>query len=274
MNNLICWHNGNFKTLSEVNVSPLDFGFIHSEATYDVMRAKNKKILFSDLHVSRFKNSCEYFYFNYNEQILQVAKELLEKNNLNDAFVWTIAWRGTPPSGSPRDLNAPQHDLVYVKPYYGISTKGINLLISQQHHRVSNLSYNQTYKNFGWIEFNLAQREAVSKGFDSALLLNSLGYITEGPGFGVCFIKDKKVFTPLHDCLGSVTITVVENICKEHGIDFYRANISGEEVSSFDECFIASTSGGITIVNSINEKQFSHETTSFLKDEYEKRISV
>jgi len=272
MNNLICWHDGEYKSLTEVSISPLDFGFIHSDATYDVMRAEHKKILFSDLHLNRFRDSCDYFGFAYNEDTLTIAQNLLDKNNLDSAFVWMINWRGIPPTGRPRDITAPQHELVYVKPYYSMSSNGLNLEINRQHYRVSDSSYNQKYKNFGWIEFNLAQRQAVEKGFDSAILLNSDHCVTEGPGFGICFVKDNSVYTPLTDCLGSVTIEVVESICNEFDIKFHRTNVFENDIKLFEECFVASTNGGITMVNSIENKKFTHTLSLFLKEHYDKKI--
>jgi branched-chain amino acid aminotransferase len=274
MSNLLCWHDGAIKPLNEVKVSPLDFGFIHSDATYDVMKSKNGKILFSDLHLDRFKESCKYFQFDYNDQILPIAQQLLVMNELSDAFIWTINWRGTPPSGSPRDVTTPQHSLIYVKPYYNISDNGLNLNIDKNHVRVPNLCYNQTYKNFGWIEFNLAQRNSIANGYDSVLLLNVNGYITEGPGFGVCFVRDGAVYTPLQDCLGSVTISVIESLCKENNIEFYRENIPADTISTFQECFVASTSGGITIVNRIEDTNFTHDTTLVLKEIYEQQLGI
>lgn len=269
MNNLICWHDGTFKSLVDVTISPLDFGFIHCDATYDVLRIKNKRIMFQDLHLTRFKNSCEYFQFTINFDVIAVAEELIEKNNIDNAFLWVACWRGIPPSGSPRDTNAPQHSLVYVKPYYGISSQGMKLCINRTYRRTPDECHNQEYKNFGWIEFNLAQRDAVANNFDSALLLTIDDYISEGPGFGVCFVKDGIVSTPKKDCLRSVTIDVVEQLCAKNNIKFVRTNITVDDAITADECFICSTSGGITPVNQLNLTHYSHTITNKLKEYYD-----
>lgn len=269
MNNLICWHDGNFKPLGEVFITPLDFGFIHSDATYDVLRIKDGTIMFQDLHLSRFRNSCEYFHFNLEFDVIAIANKLIEKNNIKDAFLWLTCWRGIPPSGSPRDVNAPQHNLIYVKPYYGISSQGLKLCIDYTHRRTPDECHNQEFKNFSWIEFNLAQRNAVKNNFDSALLLTLENYIAEGPGFGVCFVKDGTVITPKIDCLKSVTINVVEQLCNEHSIPFERRNILVDEALSAEEAFICSTSGGITPINQLNLTHYTHELTNKLKAYYD-----
>lgn len=268
MNNLICWHDGEYKLLRDVSITPLDFGFIHSDATYDVLRIKNGKIMFLDLHLERFSNSGNYFYFSPIADIQSIAHVLIEKNNIKDAFLWLTSWRGAPPTGHPRDVNAPQHNLIYVKPYYGISDTGINLCIDKENKRTPDVVHNQEYKNFSWIEFNRAQRNSVIKGYDSALLLTVDNFISEGPGFGVCFVKNNTVLTPAKDCLKSVTIAVVEQLCLKMNIKFQRCNITEEEALSSDEAFICSTSGGITFINKLNDKIYSHRLTEKLKIEY------
>jgi branched-chain amino acid aminotransferase len=274
MIDLICWHNDCYKKIDEVRISPLDFGFIHSDATYDVMRIKDNTILFYDYHEQRFADSCKYFNFTFDFNIKEIADELLKKNNIDDAFLWTICWRGTPPSGYPRDLTAPQHSMVYIKKHYGISDTGVSLYIDEINRRVPDQCYDQKHKNFGWIEFTLAQRRAAADGYDSVLLLSIDDYITEGMGFGVCFSKNGTIYTPAKDCLDSITIKSVEAVCNELSIPFIRTNISKEDALNFDECFICSTSGGLTIVKKINEKHYTHTISLKIKEYYDQKNNI
>jgi branched-chain amino acid aminotransferase len=269
LTNLICWQNGEYKPLGSVSISPLDFGFIHSEATYDVLRIKDGKIMFLDLHLNRYTNSCTYFHFTPMQNVGTIANKLIEENNIKDAFLWLISWRGIPPSGSPRDISAPQNNLMYVKPYYGISSNGLSLCIDRKHKRTPDVSHNQEFKNFSWIEFNLAQRNSIDRGYDSALLLTIDDYISEGPGFGVCFVKDNKVITPAKDCLKSITIEVVESLCKKLNLIFERCDITEQEALNADEAFICSTSGGITPITKLDEKLYDNKVTLTLKKEYD-----
>lgn len=262
---LKCWHDSQVVPLKDVHISVFDFGFIHSHATYDVFRVQNGRPRFMDLHVERFNQSCNYFGFSKFDNIPQITEELLHINNLTDAFVWLCAWGGTPPSGSPRDINSPQHSLIYVKPYYDlVKAKDFTLRVDQTYRRVPDTCYEQKYKNFGWIEFNLAQKDAVHAGYDSALLLDPNGGVTEGPGFGICFVDKETVVTPKENCLRSVTITVLEKICNENNIPFERRFIPAHQVSQFDEAFACSTSGGITPVSQIDETTYNNTFTQHL----------
>jgi branched-chain amino acid aminotransferase len=266
---LVSWYNGGFCLLKDVHISPLDFGFIHSDATYDVFRVVNGRPLFLPLHEARFEQSCNYFGFSPLQNIKDISLELCQKNNLSDAFVWLCVWRGRPPSGSPRDLSGVQNSLIYVKPYYAISqSSAISLTISLDHRRVPDVCYNQRYKNFGWIEFTFAQREANRRSFDSAIVMSPEGFLTEGPGFGICLVKNGKVKTPQSHCLQSVTLQVVEKICAELNVSFERCNLTREEAYNADEAFVGSTSGGVTLVSRIDDHVLGHDLSSKIKEVY------
>tara|TARA_B000000609_G_C24151714_1_gene337776 strand:- start:291 stop:1175 length:885 start_codon:yes stop_codon:yes gene_type:complete len=272
LDKLTAWHNGEYKPLGDVRISPLDFGFIHSDATYDVMRVNERKILFWQYHVERYHKACHYYGFDQidYEDILEISSNLIIKNNLKNAFIWICNWRGTPESGSPRDIcNAPQHQLIYVKPYYPINDNKPISLISWYKNKRSDFAYPQIYKNFAWIEFTRAQLDVQQKAqVDSAVLLSPEGYITEGPGFGVCFVKGNKVITPKRNVLKSVTIDIVENLCKDLNGEFERKDITLEEAHLADECFICSTSGGITPVNKFDHVWLKHKLTIILMREF------
>ena len=252
------YFNGEYMPLDDVRISPLDFGFIHCHATYDVMRG----LTHFDKHYERFTSNCEYYGFTAPDK--NVLKEII--NNLldGDMFIWLIMWKGTPPSGSPRDMTGPDNFLVYTKPYYPIASKPIKL---KMYNDIPRSPGYQQHKNFSWIELTQAQRHADELGFDTALVRSVDGYVNEGPGFGVCFVENGIVYTPATDVLNSVTIQIVEEICAKLHIPFVRADFSKID---FEECFICSTSGGITPVDSLNEICYNHNSiTNRIKEAYD-----
>lgn len=271
--NLICWHDNKWIALKHVNVSILDFGFIHNDATYDVMKTSNGKILFYDKHVKRYENSCEFFGFTPVDNIDSIVEELLQINKIEDAFVWVCNWRGKPPSGSPRDMSGPEHMVVYVKPYYNIADSAVDLGLYREYCRTPDTTIPQKYKNFGWVELTKAQKYADDNDFDSAIILDTNGNVTEGPGFGICFVKNGEVYTPQSNCLDSITIQVVEDLCNNLNIQFNRADISVQDMYNSDEAFICSTSGGITPVNQIEHKTYKNDLTTILVEEFKNHAS-
>ena len=244
----ICYKNGALVKFSSAGPSLLDFGFIHCDATYDVIPIKNNKFVGFEMHIDRLKNSCEYFNLEFPDvDFFVVLQQLLHTNNLTDAFAWIIVWRGYPESGNPRDIKrCPVNCVMYVKPYYGINpTDMIELTIDSKNRRVGKEHVNQLYKNFSWIEFTRSQIE-LDYTVKSSLLLDNQGYITEGPGFNVGFINNNSIITPNNNCLRGVTIRLLENLCKENNIKFSYTDITVDQALYADAVFISSSSGGIT----------------------------
>ena len=252
------YFNGEYMPLDDVRISPLDFGFIHCHATYDVMRG----LVHFDKHYKRFAANCKYYGFTppAKDELMKIIVELIQ----GDMFIWLIMWKGTPPSGSPRDMTGPDNFLVYTKPYYPIASKPIKL---KMYNDLPRSPVYQEHKNFSWIELTQAQRHADEHGFDTALVRSVEGYVNEGPGFGVCFVQHGIVYTPKTDVLNSVTIQVVEEICAKLYIPFVRADFTKID---FEECFICSTSGGVTPVDSINEVCYNYSSiTNRIKEAYD-----
>ncbi len=267
---LIAYKNGEYKPLGEIGPTILDFGFIHCDATYDVMPVYNGKAFCYERHLQRFRNSAERYGLKLPDpewaDPLEITKELAKRNPIDNAFVWFLAWRGYPPSGNPRDLeNCPVNFAMYIKPSYPIAgTPQVKLFLDKDTKRVNDDYYGQTYKNMAWIELTMSQRNRPAN-YDTTVLVDTNGFITEGPGFNVGIVKDKIIMTSDKNVLKGVTMSVVEDIANENGSTFKRLPISVDFFESADEVFITSSSGGITPTTKTGV------VTDFLIAQYEKK---
>jgi branched-chain amino acid aminotransferase len=258
------WSNGNFCTIEDLKISILDLGLIHCDATYEVISAKNNKIFMLDAHLDRFFDSAAYWKLTptvSREEIVEIILQLCKKSNTDNLLIWIGLTRGIPSSGSPRDLSkAIPNMFIYVKPYFGFNQTNSASVCIAKNIRVPDFAINQRYKNFAWNDLTLAQWEATERGFDTAILLNYKGYVTEGPGFNVCFIKDNTVITPATNCLGGITLVATEKICAELEYKFERRDIGIEEIKNFDFAALASTAGNLIGVSQIENTFFTDRT--------------
>tara|TARA_B100001248_G_scaffold155090_1_gene116729 strand:+ start:50199 stop:51035 length:837 start_codon:yes stop_codon:yes gene_type:complete len=264
---LTAYKNGEYMPLKDIGPSILDFGFIHCDATYDVMPVYNGNAFCFDRHENRFRNSAKRYGLKIPDvNFLEICKTLKSKNEIKDAFVWFILWRGFPPSGNPRDLeNCPVNFAMYMKPSYPIaSTPMVKLYLDKHVKRVHDAYYGQTFKNMAWIELTMSQIQR-PKDFDTTVLVDTSGNVTEGPGFNVGIVKDKRIMTASANVLRGVTMTVVEDIAKECNLEFNRTPISIELFESADEVFITSSSGGVTATTKTGS------ITDLLIDKYEQK---
>ena len=265
--NLIAYKNGEYKPLREIGPTILDFGFIHCDSTYDVMPVYNGKAFCYDRHLNRFKNSAKRYGLKVPDvDPLTIIKELAKRNPIENAFVWFLIWRGFPPSGNPRDLeNCPINFAMYIKPSYPIAkTPIVKLYLDEKINRVNDDYYGQEFKNMAWIELTMSQMKKPAD-FDTTVLVDTDGFVTEGPGFNVGIVKDKIILTSNRNVLKGVTMSVVEDIAKESNMQFKRLPISKELFLSADEVFITSSSGGVTATTKTGV------VTEFLITQYERK---
>jgi len=253
MFNYPAYNNGIYCKLEDLNISILDFGFIHSDATYDVLSVKDGNIEDLNLHLNRFENSCKSWRLNppYKEKLIEILNQLVNISPTKDLLLWICVTRGIPSSGNPRDLQSCTNRFyAYVKPYYGFNESNEATVLLAKQRR--NTSFNQSMKNFAWNDLNLAQWEAIDLGYDTSILLDEKGYVTEGPGFNIGIILGNNIYTPIQNCLNGVTMMNVENLCKNK-YAFHRINIPKYIIESADAMFLTSTAGKIIKVTQFND---------------------
>ena len=267
MNNLIGYKNGEFLPLTQCGPNILDFGFIHCDATYDVMPIYNGKAFCLDRHLNRFVASADYYKLKLPDvYYLGIIRELYKRNPIDNAFVWFMVWRGYPESGNPRDIeNAPINFAMYIKPSYPLRVDGapMNVHLSDNL-RVPDYYYWQQSKNMAWIEMTKAQLDRPNN-YDTIILKDHDGYITEGPGFNVGLVWENYIYTPKRNVLRGITMSVVEDICEDNPGQFSRSDMKQDMWVWADEIFLTSSSGGIT------KTQRSGKVTEWLQEEYIKR---
>ena len=106
-----------------------------------------------------------------------------------------------------------------------------------------------------WWYYNnvLVSLEVKKENFDEGLLLDYEGYIAEGPGENIFFIKDWKLFTPkAWTILPWITRATIMQIAKEKlNIDCEEAKILPTDLKDFDEAFFVGTAAEVTPIWSI-----------------------
>ena len=118
-----------------------------------------------------------------------------------------------------------------------------------------------------YINSRLAHLDAVKNGFDTALLINNNGTISESTG--ACFfgIKNNKLITPpiSSSILDSITRKTIIQISKELlNINTEIREVKLEEIELFEEIFLCGTSIEIFPVAKINKKQIGNNKVGIL----------
>jgi branched-chain amino acid aminotransferase len=120
----------------------------------------------------------------------------------------------------------------------------------------------------------LAKMEAVSGGYDEAILLNSLGMVAEGPGENIFRVKDGVLSTPpaSSGILRGITRDTIIRFAKDMGITFYRNDFTREELYTSDELFFCGTATGIANIAEVDGRKIgngNHPVTRRMRKVYD-----
>ena len=121
----------------------------------------------------------------------------------------------------------------------------------------------------------LAKTEAVSAGYDEAILLNNDGTVSEGSGENLFMVQNGEIITPTEtdNCLLGITRHTIIQIAKnELNIDIRERRIHRSELYLADEIFLTGTAAHVTSVGSLDNRTIGNgkvgQITKRLQDIY------
>jgi len=104
----------------------------------------------------------------------------------------------------------------------------------------------------------MSKQFAEERGYSDALMLDYRGYVAEGTGANIFFIKGKNIYTPIADCfLNGITRQTVIKMVKEKEFNLIEKHILPEDIDQFDEAFLTGTAAEITPIKSIDKIMYN-----------------
>ena len=244
--------------ISEAKISLLDWGFLHSDATYDVVHVWDGKFFRLDDHLERFFSSMEKLRMSIpytREELKLVLSNCVKASGLREAYVEMITTRGLPKPGSRDPRTCTNQFFAFAIPFVWItkSQNGLHLIVSSKQ-RIPVESVDPAVKNYHWLDFVMGQFEAFDRGGETAVVVDSQGNITEGPGFNIFAVKDTKIITPASGILEGITRKTAIELATDYGYKVIQGNLAPEYARCANEVFATSTAGGILPITKIDDK--------------------
>lgn len=244
---------GRFVPIAEATLPVTDWGFTRSDVVYDVVHVVKNGFFRLDDHLDRFEHSMRQRRIRPPEDraaIEAILHRCVALSGLSDAYVAMVASRGRPRiAGSRRPADCDNHLIAYALPWIDVIPKdvqerGAHIWIASTP-RVPDESVDPTVKNYQWNDLTSGLLEAHDEGFDTALLCDAQGFLTEGPGFNVFIVRDGRVSTPDRGALQGITRKSVLELCAELGIEAAVEPVPRAAIETADEVFLATTAGGV-----------------------------
>ena len=114
-----------------------------------------------------------------------------------------------------------------------------------------------------YIICTMSKQFAEEKGYNDALMLDYRGFVAEGTGANIFFIKDKNIYTPIPDCfLNGITRQTVIELVKNKGFNLIEKHMLPNEIDQYHEAFLTGTAAEITPIKSIDEINYNVGTNT------------
>ena len=255
----VAYIDGDYRPMSEAKISILDWGFLRSDATYDVVHVWQRRFFRLDRHLDRFLNSVHRLHMTlpFNRQRLtDVLMECVRRSGLEDAYVEMICTRGVSPTFSRDPRDAENTFIAFAIPFGWVASeeqraRGLNISISDIP-RIPPQSVDPTVKNYHWLDFIAGLYGAYENDAENVILVDLNGNISEGPGFNFFVVKEGRATTPASGVLEGITRMTALELCGELNVEASLGEVSVEMARGADEIFITSTAGGIMPVSRID----------------------
>lgn len=261
----VIWMDGKLVPWRDAKLHVLTHGLHYASAVFEGERCYTGNIFACREHSERLRKSAEILGFEvpFTAEELDAAKyATLEANNLKDAYVRPIAWRGTEQMGVSAQRNRIHVAIaVWEWPSYfspEALMKGIRMKTGPWRRPPPTSAPVHSKATGLYMICTLSKHWAEAQKIDDAMMLDWRGFVSEGTGANIFLNIDGKLHTPTPDCfLNGITRQTVMKIAKEHQIEVVERHIPVEDLKVATECFVTGTAAEVTPVGSIDEHTFT-----------------
>ncbi len=258
------WMDGKLVNWNDATVHVLTHALHYGSGVFEGIRAykteQGTAVFRLKDHVERLFNSAKILRMDIpytKEEITRAIKETIKVNKLDSCYIRPLVYRGFKKLGL-NPFTCPVQVMVAAwewGAYLGEEAlaKGIKAIISswQRSHINSTSAKAKICGNY--INSIFANMEAVESGVEEAILLDSNGYVAEGPGENIFWIKDGIIFTPpLTSVLEGITRKTVIKIASDMNFKIKEEFIARDVLYLADEAFFAGSAAELTPIREID----------------------
>lgn len=277
----LIWFDGKLVPWRDAKVHFLTHALHYGSGVFEGIRCYGGKPFKLKEHSQRLLDGCKTMGMPIQytlEQINQVCLDTLKANNLTDAYIRPLAWRGAEQMG----LAAQKTKIHFAVAtwewpnYFAADSKDAGITLQTTRWRRPSPSSAPTHvKACGlYVICTLAKHEAEAAGFMDALMLDYRGLVAELTGANFFMIRNGEIHTPTPDCfLNGLTRQTVIDIARDKGIKVIERAIMPDEIKNADECFATGTAAEVAPISKIDDTTFPiGPLTRQIRDDYAKLV--
>jgi branched-chain amino acid aminotransferase len=200
----------------------------------------------------------------FDKDVINEAQKIaVRENNLESAYIRPMCFYGSEGMGIRAD-NLRTHVMVAAwdwGSYLGEENmeKGIRIKTSSFSRHHVNVTMCKAKANGNYMNSIMALQEAVTDGYDEALLLDLDGFVAEGSGENFFMVRDGVLYTPeLTSALEGITRATVMTLAVDIGLKVVEKRITRDEVYVADEAFFTGTAAEVTPIRELDNREIGN----------------
>jgi len=261
------WMDGKLVPWKEANVHILTHTLHYGLGVFEGIRCYKGKtgtaIFRLNDHVERLFHSAHIVKMKipYSAHDIEAAIiETVRVNQLEEGYIRPLAFYGYGGMGLYVKDN-PVQVAIAVWPwgtYLGEDgvQNGIRVCISSFTRHHVNVSMTRAKVTGYYVNSQMAKMEALSAGCDEAILLDTEGFVAEGPGENIFMVR-KGVLktTPLTSILEGITRDTILTLAKKRALTVREERFTRDDLYTADEAFFTGTAAEVTPIREVDGRR-------------------
>lgn len=258
------WMDGKFVDWDKANVHVMTHTLHYGLGVFEGIRCYETKsgpaIFRLKEHVERLFKSAHIFLLDIpysQKEIGNAIAHTVKINNIKECYIRPIVYigygaMGLYPKGNPVNVAISAWPWGAYLGEEGLK-KGIRVKVSSfiRNHVNSQMSRGKVCGYY--INSQLAKKEAITCGYDEALLLDTEGYVSEGSGENIFIVRNGILkTTPLTSILEGITRDSIMEIARDNGIEVIEERFTRDELYIADEAFFTGTAAEVTPIREVD----------------------
>ena len=247
---LVDWDNANVHVMTHT----LHYGLGVFEGIRCYETPKGPAVFRLDEHVDRLFASAHIFLLEIpysKDEIKEAILKTIKVNRMKSCYIRPLVYIGYGAMGLYPKENPVRVSIAVWSWGTYLGEKGLEEGI-----RIKTSSFIRNHVNANmtrgkvcgyYVNSQLAKKEAISCGYDEALLLDTEGYVSEGSGENVFIVRGGVLkTTPLTSILEGITRNSIIKIAEDAGIRTVEERFTRDELYIADEAFFTGTAAEVT----------------------------
>jgi len=268
----LIWMDGEWVEWREAKVHVLTHTLHYGMGAFEGVRAYetgNGPAIFKlEEHTKRWFNSAHILGMKMpfdQDTLNQAQRDVVVKNNLSSAYIRPMCFYGSEGMGLRAD-NLKVHVMIAAwewGAYLGEDNmnNGIRIRTSSYTRHHANIAMTKAKANGNYINSMMALQEALTDGYDEALMLDVDGFVAEGSGENIFIVRDGVIYTPdLTSALAGITRDTIFTLATDLGYKIIEKRITRDEVYCADEAFFTGTAAEVTPIRELDNRMIGSGT--------------